>query len=197
MLIVEYPLKYWMSGGVLLIPLAFVCFGIWFYFLRTRSRLISETLTARCIADDLHQNNYKNLEQLRGVVATLVRKVLQMDRQCGDIAQCFDDESGRFTDMLKRDIIILAALTTVAPLLGLMGTVAGMIQTFDAVAATSSETTVRVASGVSRALITTQVGMVIAIPGVFGLARLRRLSNHLQVQLGAIKLHAILLRDIK
>jgi len=196
MQVIEYPLEYWRSGGVLLIPLAFACFGIWFYFLRTRNLLIYETATARVITDELYRND-GGLQQMSGVVAGIVRKVLLMNSHGGVAAEYFDDESGRFTETLKRDIIILAALTTVAPLLGLMGTVAGMIETFDAVAATSAETTAQVASGVSRALITTQVGMVIAIPGVFGLARLRRLSNHLQVQLGAIKLHAVLLRDMK
>ena len=165
--------------------------------MRTRRALLFETANARMIADGLHHNDLNGLHNVSDVIAELVRKVLLMDSHDGDAAQFFNDESGRFTDMLKRDIIVLAALTTVAPLLGLMGTVAGMIQTFDAVAVTSAETTARVASGVSRALITTQVGMVIAIPGVFGLARLRRLANHLQVHLGSIKLHAVLLRDMR
>jgi len=196
MQIIEYPLEYWRSGGVLLIPLALVCFGIWFYFLRTRRSLLFETANARMIVAGLHHNDLKGLQKATGAIVEFVRKVLLMDGRSGDVADLFDEGSARLTDMLKRDIIILAALTTIAPLLGLMGTVVGMIQTFDAVATTSTETTARVASGVGRALITTQVGMMIAIPGVFGLARLRCLANHLQVQLGAIKLHAVLLRDI-
>jgi biopolymer transport protein ExbB len=90
-------------------------------------------------------------------------------------------------------MIILAALTAAAPLLGLLGTVTGMMQTFTAVANSSAGTSERVAAGVSRALITTQAGLVIAIPGVFGLARIKHISHHLQVKLSALKLHAILL----
>jgi len=46
-----------------------------------------------------------------------------------------------------------------------------------------------VAEGVSRALITTQAGLVVAIPGVFGQMHLRRLLSRLQVLLGSLKLH--------
>ncbi len=181
---------------MLLIPLALVCFGIWLYFLRTRRTLISETMKAEQIADLMQQNNLTGLQQIPGTFAEFVYQIFSKDWHDADIADQFDEECVRFTDQLKRDVIILTALTTIAPLLGLMGTVAGMMQTFHAVAATGSETSLRVASGVSRALITTQVGLVIAIPGVFGLALLRRMTNHLQVKLGAVKLHAILLQDM-
>jgi len=192
MQIIQYPLQYWRSGGVLLIPLAAVCFGIWLYFLRTRRRLIYETEKATRMAELLRSRNRQELRQIEGDFAAFVYRIFCQNPRSDSAAGLFDEESVRFTEGLKRDIVILAALTTIAPLLGLMGTVGGMIQTFNAVAATSSDTAVRVASGVSRALITTQTGLVIAIPGVFGLARLRRMTDRLQVKLGAVKLHALL-----
>ena len=191
---IQHPLQYWNSGGPLLIPLALVCFGIWLYFLRGRERLLRETAQAERISDSLERGDWEGIQKSTGTLADLVKEVISKRDDGLDAAATFDDESGRFTDQLKRDIVILAALTTVAPLLGLLGTVMGMIQTFDAVASTSGETATRVASGVSRALITTQVGLVIAIPGFFGLARLRRLTHHLQAQLGRLKLHTILLQ---
>jgi biopolymer transport protein ExbB len=190
----QHPLQYWQSGGPLLIPLAIVCFGIWQYLLRGRERLLGATSEAERIADRLKQGDWTQLRNMPGRLAQLVRDVIAKRDEGLDAAALFDEESGRFTDQLKRDIVVLAALTTVAPLLGLLGTVMGMIQTFDAVATTSGETATRVASGVSRALITTQVGLAIAIPGFFGLARLRRLSQHLQARLGTLKLHAVLLQ---
>ncbi len=191
----QHPLQYWKAGGPLLIPLAFVCFGIWLYFLRGRERLLNATSNAGVIADLLQRRDWSGLQRMRGTLVELVKDVLSKQELSDDVATSFDNESGWFTDQLKRDIVILAALTTVAPLLGLLGTVMGMIQTFDAVAVSSGDTAIRVASGVSRALITTQMGLAIAIPGFFGLARLRRLSHHLQVQLGTLKLHTILLHD--
>jgi biopolymer transport protein ExbB len=56
-----------------------------------------------------------------------------------------------------------------APLLGLLGTVTGMLATFDALASGSGgeKTMQLVAKGISEALITTETGLVIALPGVF------------------------------
>ena len=56
-----------------------------------------------------------------------------------------------------------------APLLGLLGTVTGMLATFDALAAGSGgdKTMDLVAGGISEALITTETGLVIALPGLF------------------------------
>jgi biopolymer transport protein ExbB len=189
----EHPVEYWKAGGPLLIPLAMVCFGIWSYFFRTRQQLLDATGDATTLAHYLRHWERSKIEAMTGRIATLVRDVLALPQQGSEASTAFDEGSDRLMSQLKRDIIVLAALTTVAPLLGLLGTVMGMIQTFDAVSVTSGDTATRVASGVSSALITTQVGLVIAIPGFFGLARLRRLSNHLLVQLGAVKLHAILL----
>ncbi len=80
---------------------------------------------------------------------------------------------------------VLAALTAVAPLLGLLGTVIGMVETFTAVARISGDTVDHVADGIRKALITTQFGLVVAIPGVFGLARLRRLINQIEAMVAA------------
>jgi biopolymer transport protein ExbB len=188
----ENLIQYWTAGGPLLIPLAAVCFCIWLFFLRTRRQLIRQAVNAEQVVASVRHNRIEQVLELPGSVADLLRE--SFSSSTPSQADIFDEGCNRFLRLLRRDIIVLAAFTAVAPLLGLLGTVIGMIETFDAVAATSGETAARVASGVSSALITTQVGLVIAIPGFFGLARLRRLSHHLQVQLGAIKLHAILLR---
>jgi len=57
----------------------------------------------------------------------------------------------------------------VAPLLGLLGTVTGMLATFEALASGSGgdKTMELVAKGISEALITTETGLVVALPGVF------------------------------
>ena len=58
---------------------------------------------------------------------------------------------------------------TAAPLLGLLGTVMGMLTTFGALASGSGgeKTMAMVAGGISEALITTETGLVIALPGLF------------------------------
>ncbi len=192
MQLIEYPLQYWKSGGVLIVPLVFTCWGIWYYFLSTRRRLLAAIAEANSVAGVLREGQLSELQKRDGALFSFVRQWIASRISSASSTDLLDKEWGRMASVLKKDVVILTALTTVAPLLGLIGTVVGMMQTFNAVSAVSSEVSMRVASGVSRALITTQVGLVVAIPGVFGIARLRRLSEHLQVSMGAVKLHALL-----
>lgn len=65
---------------------------------------------------------------------------------------------------LERGLIILATVANVAPLLGFLGTVSGMIAAFEAIAQAEQVSAKLVASGISEALITTMSGLTIAIP---------------------------------
>jgi biopolymer transport protein ExbB len=73
----------------------------------------------------------------------------------------------------------IALLATVAPLLGLLGTVCGMIKTFAVIAEFGTGNARALAAGISEALITTQAGLVIAVPGMFIASFLIRRSNGL------------------
>jgi len=65
---------------------------------------------------------------------------------------------------LERFLGTLAVLGTLAPFLGLLGTVTGMISTFNALTATGGRDSSVLAGGIAEALITTQTGLVMAIP---------------------------------
>lgn len=69
---------------------------------------------------------------------------------------------------LRRFSTAASAIVRSAPLLGLLGTVAGMISTFDALGDTSSASNAGtgVAGGISEALFSTQLGLLVAIPGL-------------------------------
>ncbi len=61
----------------------------------------------------------------------------------------------------------IAALTQILPLLGLLGTVIGMIETFDVITVFGTGNARGLASGISRALITTLSGLITALPGLY------------------------------
>lgn len=65
---------------------------------------------------------------------------------------------------LERGLLALATISNVAPLLGFLGTVTGMIKAFGAIAAAEQVSAKIVASGIEEALITTAVGLMIAVP---------------------------------
>ena len=196
------PVEYWRSGGLLLVPLAAVCFAIWAYFLRARRELVTAARQGRQLLEALSQNDAgpdaaRELSDVvrnttPGAFRTACLRALALMREGTPAREALDRESASEMRRMGRDLIVLTALTLVAPLVGLLGTVIGMVETFDGVAGMAGDTAGRVASGVSQALITTQFGLVVAIPGVFGLARLKRLSAEVGTLFGAMKTHIII-----
>lgn len=73
--------------------------------------------------------------------------------------------SGEYS-YLNRRLRFLFVLATSAPLIGLLGTVAGMLRTFDGLSMQDSYKMDLVAGGISQALVTTQAGLLIAIPAI-------------------------------
>ena len=69
---------------------------------------------------------------------------------------------------------LIEVLVAIAPLLGLLGTVLGMIETFEVISTFGTGNPRALASGISVAMITTQSGLLVAIPGLFAAGRLRR-----------------------
>ena len=75
---------------------------------------------------------------------------------------------------LNRRLRFLLVLASSAPLIGLLGTVAGMLRTFAGLSMEESYKMDLVASGISQALVTTQAGLLIAIPALAFLHLLNR-----------------------
>ena len=67
---------------------------------------------------------------------------------------------------LERNLNMLGTIATISPLLGLLGTVVGMITAFTGLTETSGANPDLLAAGISQALITTAFGLMIAVPGL-------------------------------
>lgn len=75
-----------------------------------------------------------------------------------------DEAILRETPSLERGLTMIKLISAVAPLLGLLGTVTGMILTFQAITLFGTGDPKMMASGISQALVTTVIGLVVAIP---------------------------------
>jgi protein TonB len=84
----------------------------------------------------------------------------------------------RLGQRLQSGIPIIRTLAAICPLLGLLGTVTGMIVIFDVMAAMGSSSPRAVAAGVAQATMTTMAGMVGALSGVFPATFLARTTSH-------------------
>ena len=90
-----------------------------------------------------------------------------------------DEAVSREATRLSRGLPTLAVVAAAAPLLGLLGTVTGMIETFQAITLFGAGDPKMMSSGISQALITTQLGLVVAIPVLLLHSFLRGRANGL------------------
>lgn len=78
---------------------------------------------------------------------------------------------------LNRSISLINTLVALCPLLGLLGTVTGMIEVFDVMATAGNSNARAMASGVSKATIPTMAGMVAALSGLYFSVQLQRFAK--------------------
>jgi biopolymer transport protein ExbB len=80
-----------------------------------------------------------------------------------ELKEAVEDEGYRQSYYLKKRLLTLSTIGTISPLLGLLGTVFGMIKSFMVIASTGGNPEA-LAGGISEALLTTAAGLVVAIP---------------------------------
>ncbi|MEZ4323023.1 MAG: MotA/TolQ/ExbB proton channel family protein [Myxococcota bacterium] len=89
--------------------------------------------------------------------------------------------------LLRRNVVLIGTLTALAPLAGLLGTVTGMIETFDSLATMSLfRGSGGVAGGISEALVSTQMGLAVAIPGLLAGRLLDRRAERIREELDGL-----------
>ncbi len=104
------------------------------------------------------------------------------------IRRRFDEVRSAMLAMVDRRAKFVGTLVAAAPLLGLLGTVLGMLQTFLGISTSGGgETAGAVASGISEALVTTQTGLTIALPGLFVVMLIRRKRHQLEAQIARLE----------
>ena len=167
------------DGGPLMIPIG-ACSFILLVFIFERSislrrgriiprhfvkRLLEQLREAEIGRDEAISLCQKN----RSPVAEVFEAALQKwDKPSVEVEQAIIDSGERVTNGLRRYLRLINGIATVSPLLGLLGTVLGMIHAFDAIAVTDSQARpeVTIATGISQALLTTAAGLSVAIPAL-------------------------------
>jgi biopolymer transport protein ExbB len=106
------------------------------------------------------------------------------------IKESIEDTGRHVVHELDRFIGALGTIASLSPLMGLLGTVIGMIRTFNAITTDGIGNPAALAGGIAEALITTAAGLTVAIPALIGYKYLRGKVEALVVQMEkeAIKL---------
>ena len=77
-----------------------------------------------------------------------------------------EEKASEIKLLLERNLSMLSTIASISPLLGLLGTVVGMIKVFSNIDINGSANTDLLAAGISEALITTAFGLIIAVPAI-------------------------------
>ena len=111
--------------------------------------------------------------------------------------ECIEEAAARVVHELERYLNALGTIAGIAPLLGLLGTVLGMIDIFSAFMGSNMANASVLAGGIAKALITTAAGLFVAIPALFFHRFLQRRVDELVVGMEqeAIKLVEVLQGD--
>ena len=93
-----------------------------------------------------------------------LRRIRNLKLNRGELEQVISTAGSIELSFLERGLVILATIANVAPLMGFLGTVAGMILAFESIATAGDVDPATVAGGIKVALLTTAAGLTIAIP---------------------------------
>lgn len=118
------------------------------------------------------------LGRLYGVVAETAADKIE------SLGILLDEQLAEEASMLNRGLPTVAVLAAVSPLLGLLGTVTGMIETFQSITLFGTGDPKLMSGGISQALVTTQLGLAVAIPLVLFHSLLTGRVNRLVERLG-------------
>lgn len=104
----------------------------------------------------------------KNISATLIRRVLDQHKQeTSWLADMINREREMRLPYLEKRIYLLGTFSALAPLLGLLGTVLGIITAFSSFSETGEMRTLLLSQGIAQALITTAFGLFLAIPSLF------------------------------
>lgn len=165
--------QFFADGGWAMWPLLFLMiFGIAvvierFYNLR-RAAIDAQTFF-KSLEEALRSGGPDKAAELcaktRGPVASVIHAgLLRLHRGLDHVEKAISNAGAVEMAFLERGMIWLATVANLAPLLGFLGTVSGMINAFQAIKVAGDVEPTAVAGGIAEALITTVAGLVIAIP---------------------------------
>ncbi|MGE0030267.1 MAG: MotA/TolQ/ExbB proton channel family protein [Steroidobacteraceae bacterium] len=97
--------------------------------------------------------------------------------------EVIEDTGRHVVHELERFLNALGTIAAISPLLGLLGTVTGMIQAFEAITSEGVGDPRVLSGGIGEALITTAAGLIVAIPALIGYRYLRGLVDFLVVEM--------------
>ncbi len=185
----------WLMAPIILCSVLALAIVLERFWTLRRSKVVPEDVHLKVEAwaatDDL---NYGHLAALRkgSPLGEVLAAALLNRHRSRDILKEAVEESGRHVvHELERFLNTLGTIADITPLLGLLGTVVGMIKVFAAIVTYGVGDANQLAGGISQALVTTAAGLSVAIPALFFYRYFRGLISEYVVVMEQQAIHLI------
>lgn len=171
--VINSIINMYVKGGIMMWPILLLCLiGVAVIIERIWYMYRIKVDTAEFMRDIRQAVLKKNIklavelcEQNRGPIATLLKAgLLRYGRPMEEIEHAIESAAIHEVGQLEKRLAWLATGANLAPMFGFLGTVTGMIKSFEQLAAVGLGNPAAVARGISEALITTAAGLIVAIP---------------------------------
>lgn len=187
------------AGGIMMVPIilaSIIAIAIIVERLWTlqRDRVLPKELFEKVWqwveANQLQDKHVLALQQNSPLGKVLAAGLANRHRPREVMREAIEDSGRHVVHELERFLSALGTIAGIAPLLGLLGTVFGMIRTFNSITTSGIGNPATLASGIAEALVATAAGLTVAIPALICFRMLRRRVDNLVVEMEkeAIKL---------
>lgn len=180
------------SGGIIMLPIilssiiaaAIILERLWTL---QRQRVLPKELTDkvwRLVESHQLQDKHIAALQQNSPLGKVLAAGLENRHRARDVMKEAIEDTGRHVvHELERFLNALGTIAAISPLMGLLGTVFGMIRTFNSITSTGIGNPAALAGGIAEALITTAAGLTVAIPSLICYRFLRRRVDDLVIDM--------------
>lgn len=180
------------KGGVVLIPIFFLALFAWYLladrYISTKDNPVPNRKKMLSIIETFKLSNSNKLKEkllpYKGLYSNVVLTAYEY-RNSGEekLTHEVDELISRKWFYISARYDTIGVLASVIPLMGLLGTVMGMIHTFDMIMKFGSGNPVFMAGGISEALLTTQAGLVLTFPLIIAINSVQNRKNKIASQI--------------
>lgn len=168
------------DGGGLMTPLAILAFITYFAVISLFLELFKRRFDK--IDPNLWGHWIDKPAEAEGELGDIIRYASAHQQSIPSLRAAFNEIRSDYIPRINTRIRFSMIICSTAPLAGLLGTVTGMLTTFNGLATSAGSSTASlVAGGIAEALITTMTGLVIAIPGLVLISRIKVMRDALEL----------------
>ncbi len=179
------------KGGVVMYPLIILSVISWVFIVERIVNLrvsqflppnLNEVklLLQKSDIESAHKVLSLNRDVFSQALGLVLEEYLKGNRRRADLTALMESELSSLVPAVEKNLMLLSAIASIAPLLGLFGTITGLIKVFSAYASVQTEEAMRLlAAGIGEALTAAATGLIVAIPALFAYWVFRNLGNDL------------------